>query len=290
VGLSAVALVLVARLVSGRELLAALGGLRPGPLIVVLACIALDRVLMAAKWGILLRAQNLARPLGELVRTYFVATFYGSFLPTGVGGDVIRVFQVSRGKEEIGRVTASVVMERALGLIALAVLVSLCLGVYALTARPDLLPLLGVAVLASLAGVGGVAFALHGRLPARLARFAEAFRAYAGHRGALARFTAFSFLEHLVPVVAVYWTARALGYRVGFPAFLVIIPIDLFVTRIPISIDAVGVREGLYVSLFAQAGLGASQAFLLALVGRVVTLAGVLPGCFLRLGRTKNPA
>jgi uncharacterized membrane protein YbhN (UPF0104 family) len=283
---SAVALALVVRLVSGREIMAALAGADLRWILVALGCVALDRVVMAGKWRILLAAQGLVHSLGELVRVYFVATFYGSFLPTGVGGDVIRIMQVSRGPERGPAVTASVVMERVLGLIATAVLVAVTTGGFVLGRRPDLEPFLGLAFAAVLLGIGGLAFALHGpwheRLPGPLARFALAFRVYSGRWGALARFFGWSFLEQLIPVVAVYSMAMALGYELGFPVFLLVIPLDLFVSRIPISVDAIGIREGLYVALFGQAGLGASEAFLLALVGRVVTLVGLLPGCFLR--------
>jgi uncharacterized membrane protein YbhN (UPF0104 family) len=98
----------------------------------------LDRVVMAGKWRILLAAQGLVHSLGELVRTYFVATFYGTFLPTGVGGDVIRIMQVGRGNERALAVTASVVMERVLGLIASAVLVVLTASGFVVRTRPDL--------------------------------------------------------------------------------------------------------------------------------------------------------
>jgi uncharacterized membrane protein YbhN (UPF0104 family) len=281
--MSAVALVLVIRMVSGEELRRALAGARLAPLALALACVVLDRVLMAAKWGILLRAQGLKRPLAELVRIYFVSTFFGSFLPTGVGADVIRVFQVARGKGEMGAATASVIMERALGLIALATLVLVCLSTFVLRERADLAPFLGVVVLVLVLGFGGLAWALHGRLPARLARFVEVFRVYAGHRPALARFFGFSVVEHLVPVIANYFLARALGIELSLWTFLLVIPIVLFLVRIPISLDGLGIQEGLYVTLFAHAGLGPSQAFLLSLAGRAALVIGLLPGCFLGL-------
>ena len=63
------------------------------------------------------------------------------------------------------------------------------------------------------------------------------------------------------------------------------IPIVIFIVRIPISLDGLGIQEGLYVALFAYAGLSASESFLLSLVGRVVTLVGMLPGAFQKLGR-----
>jgi glycosyltransferase 2 family protein len=288
VALSAIALFLVIRLVSGRELVAALREAQPWPLLVSIGCMVLDRVMMALKWGILLRAIGIVRPLRELVRIYLVGTFYGSFLPTGVGGDVIRVIEVARGREEIAAATASVVMERVLGLIALVLLVFLCLLAFAAVEgdrfRHLLLPVAAIFV----AGILGLAWALHGRIPQRLERFAAAFRRYAGERPALRHFFGLSFLEQLLPVAANYWMSRALGLEVSFLAFLMIIPIILFVARIPISIDGLGLVEGLYVWLFAYAGLGPSESFLLALMGRVFTVLASLPGMFLRKQRPAN--
>ncbi len=284
--LSAVALFLVLRVISGREVLAALAGARPVWLVLAGLIVVLDRILMGWKWGILLAAQGVVRPLGELVRAYFISTFYGTFLPTGIGGDVIRVVQVSHGRAAAMAVTASVVMERALGLVALTVLVVLTAATYIVVAHAHLIPLLTMAVALTVVGVGGLAYALHGPLlkglPGRLERFVTAFRVYAGQRGALTRFFWWSFVEQLVPVVAVYCQARALSIDLSFWVFLVVVPLDMFITRIPISVDAIGIREGLYVALFGQAGLGPSEAFLLALVGRAVTLLGLLPGAFLR--------
>jgi uncharacterized protein (TIRG00374 family) len=279
--------------VDGRTLVTALGRARPLWLALGLLWVVLDRVIMAAKWGILLKVQGLDRPLGELVRVYFAGTFFGSFLPTGVGGDVIRVLQVARGRSEIGRATASVIMERVIGILALAALVVPCLGVFVLRERPDLLPLLGAVLLVFAVGAALLAVALGGRmpgadrlkrrLPARLIRFADTFRLYARARRALAVFFLCSLVEQLVPVAANQAMGRALDLPVRFTTFLLVIPIILFLVRIPISFDGFGIQEGLYVGLFARAGVPASEAFLLALLGRMITLIGVLPGAFVRV-------
>jgi glycosyltransferase 2 family protein len=286
--LSAVALFLVVRLVSGRDLVAALREAQPWPLLVSIGCMLLDRVVMAFKWGILLCAIGIVRPLRELVRIYLVGTFYGSFLPTGVGGDVIRVLEVARGRDEIAAVTASVVMERVLGLIALVLVVFGCLVAFAAREGGRFGQLLLPVAIMFIAGVLGLAWALHGRLPRRLERFAAAFRRYAGERPALGQFFALSLVEQLLPVAANYWMSRALGLEVSFLTFLLIIPIILFVARIPISIDGLGLVEGLYVWLFAYAGLGPSESFLLALMGRVFTVLASLPGMFLRKQKSAN--
>jgi glycosyltransferase 2 family protein len=286
--LSAVALILVARLVSARELLRVIGSAHWIPLLGALVATLADRVMMAWKWRMLLQGLGVHRRLKEVIRIYFVGTFYGSFLPTGVGGDVIRVFQVGGTREDLGAATASVIMERAIGLIASALLVVGCLWFLVDREHTDLRRLLVGVALALVLGVGGLAWLLHGRLPARLARIAAVFRRYANQPALLGRFFGLSFVEQFLPVVTCYAIGRALDYPVTFGMFVLIIPITLFFARIPISIDGLGVTEALYVLLFSRAGLDPTQSFALAMIGRVVMLCAVLPGVF--LGRPKPPA
>jgi hypothetical protein len=192
------------------------------------------------------------------------------------------VIEVARGREEIAAATASVVMERVLGLLALVLVVFGCLVAFAAQEGGRFGQLLLPVALLMVAGVIGLAWALHGRIPRRLERFAAAFRRYAGERAALRSFFGLSLVEQLLPVAANYWMSRALGLEVSFLTFVMTIPIILFVARIPISIDGLGLVEGLYVWLFAYAGLGPSESFLLALMGRVFTVLASLPGMFLR--------
>jgi hypothetical protein len=243
--------------------------------------------MMAWKWRMLLEGVGIRRPLGEAIRVYFVGTFYGSFLPTGVGGDLIRVWQIARNREEAGAATASVVMERAIGLIASGLLVTGCLWYLVERARPDLSHILLVVAIALGLAVAGLLWLLHGKLPPRVARIASVFRRYAGQPALLGRFFVLTFLEQLLPVVASYAVSQGLGFPVSIWEFLLIIPVTLFFARIPISIDGLGVVEGLYVFLFAHAGLGPTESFLLALVGRLVTVVAVLPGVF--FGRPRAP-
>ena len=53
----------------------------------------------AWRWGLLLRAQRIMVRLGTLLRSYLVATFFNNFLPSNIGGDVIRVRDTARAAD-----------------------------------------------------------------------------------------------------------------------------------------------------------------------------------------------
>jgi uncharacterized membrane protein YbhN (UPF0104 family) len=69
--------------------------LNPLYLIGVVGVIYLDRMLMAYKWGNLLRALNVRVPFFISLRLYFVAPLIGMFLPVNIGEDMFRVYSLS---------------------------------------------------------------------------------------------------------------------------------------------------------------------------------------------------
>ena len=55
-------------------------------------CLYLLMVLASTwRWRILLRAQHVAMPFTSLTASFLVATFFNNFLPSNIGGDVVRI-------------------------------------------------------------------------------------------------------------------------------------------------------------------------------------------------------
>ena len=77
-----------------------------------------------------------ARPsLRRVMRIFFVSTFVGTFLPASVGGDLVRAYALSSERVPIAISVASVVMDRALGVMSI-----LLLGVVSVSVAPDRAP------------------------------------------------------------------------------------------------------------------------------------------------------
>ena len=72
----------------------------------------------SVKWQILLKAQGIRVPLGSLLSFTFVGLFFGNFLPTNVGGDLVRGYDLARHTLLPAETAVSVVVDRMLGLIA----------------------------------------------------------------------------------------------------------------------------------------------------------------------------
>ena len=100
--------------------------------LLLLAALAVSLVTtwgMAWRWQLLLTPRGLREPLGWLVRVYFVGYAAGQVLPTGLGGDALRIVEHARRRRgRTSEVTAAVVLERAIGMAGVLVMAAVGLG------------------------------------------------------------------------------------------------------------------------------------------------------------------
>src|SRR5687768_5266828 len=82
--------------------------------------VVIDRVLMAWRWIVLLRAveQPPHVPLHRLIRLFFVSTFVGTFTPGSIGGDAMRVMSLARLGTSTSAAVGSVAVDRMLGTVS----------------------------------------------------------------------------------------------------------------------------------------------------------------------------
>ena len=71
------------------------------------------------RWQTLLDAQHVRVPIGWLLNSYLVATFFNNFLPSNIGGDVIRIRDTAAQAGSKTLATTVVLMDRGLGLLGL---------------------------------------------------------------------------------------------------------------------------------------------------------------------------
>ena len=256
----------------------------PGAVLAAIGLCALDRVTMAYKWWLLLRARRMSVTFGTAVRAYFASSLYGLILPVTVGADAVRI--VALRHAGVPDVTASIVVERAIGFVATAsvALVSSLLLASAVAGFAD------QALIRVLVGAigGGVALfvvslvaagraAKWRRTPGVIRRIAESYSLYRRHPGVLALFYLLSVFESLL-FAGTVWILAA-GMRVPFPllAAVATVPLSLAVARLPVSLGGFGVQEAAFVYLAGLVGVPADEAFSVFLLAGGTMLATLLP-------------
>jgi uncharacterized protein (TIRG00374 family) len=227
------------------------------------------------RWQWLLNAVGARVPFRHVVYLYFIGSFFNTFLPTGFGGDVVRVLEIGPGATS-DQAAGTALVDRLTGFIILFVLALVTLP-FSYQLLPANLTL--IITLMALAVLAGSALLFEGRLLRRLTAWlprsvslagdAWIGKTYAvitayGRRGVLGALF-WSLVFNLLQVGANVLVARALGVAVSAWVFFMIVPLATAVLLVPISISGFGVREGLYVAVFGQLGVGAPLALALSL-------------------------
>ena len=256
-----------------REVLAAAAGAQLPLLLFAYALNFVGVLITAVRWRGLLEAHGVNAPMGFLVRSVLVGVFFNNFLPSTVGGDAMRAYDLYRLAQRSAPMT-SVVVDRLLGLIVLTLfaLVSLPFASQ-LTSRTPGLSLLVVGGGAGLlivawsifsAGSFGILLRMLSKLPAGLSapagRLFGGFGAYRGQTAALVRGFGWSFLLQSNVILYYVVIARAFGYDIPVIDFFLMVPLVLYVMMVPITVNGIGLRENVFALFFAAYGIGNSGA------------------------------
>ena len=242
-------------------------------------------ILSAWRWQRVLAVFDAETRLGNLVTHYLAGQFVGNFLPSTIGGDVLRVSRLASSSTVPGSsVFASVVIERLTGWIVLPVLT-----LAGLLLSPSLLGL-GVASRLALALSIGTLLLLAGIvIAAGSRRMAGRFAANVGwtrfigavHLGidslrrrpsAAAGIIAVATAYQLSPVLVAWFVTQALGLHLPMVALLAFTPVVAIAQVLPLSLNGLGIREGALVLFLGPLGVSAGQAVTLGLIIYALTL------------------
>ena len=264
-----------------------------------LLLVAADRLVMAVRWLLLLRAAGVDLPAAAALRIFLTSSFVGSFLPAGVGADAARAYAVAARTSRGSQAVASVGIDRILGLVAIAALGLAGLAGWAQHVEPALRArLIGAAALggAAIVAVFWVDRLARAWMPAawrdtrwgwRVLRLGDAIGAYRAHPRVLAQVLALSVVVQLVRVFQAYGLGRGLGLEIGLPYYLVFMPIAMLLLLLPVSVSGFGLPQAAIVWLLRPVGVPDAEALALSTLIIVVGILGNLPGALLYAVRRK---
>ncbi len=268
-----------------------------GLVILAIGMVLIDRVWMGAKWMILLRAQDVHASFLSCVRSYFMASLLGLVLPTSVGSDVIRLMSFSVRAGEREKIAASIVVEKILGMFAMLLLVTICSFLLIQTSSvihwKYFYFILSGLLAISIFFVGSLYYLprlklkrFNWKIFKKLGNVISSYQQFRFYPKAMISFFVLSFLEQFMPFIFIFILAKAFELPGSALSYFMVVPFIYFVARIPISVDAIGVLEGLYVLLFPIVGLDKTDALCLGLASRIVTTMGhLMGGAFYFIGR-----
>lgn len=243
--------------------------------------------LQAERWRLLLGVQEIVLTRWRVWRLTVIGMFFSLFLPGGTGGDLVKIFYAM--KETTSKKSAallSVLVDRMMGLLALVGVTCVigALRLPLLLSKPDtrallggLLVILGASVGLVIAGFIVDRFNLARHIPnwlplrAKIIEFSSAFSVYARSPKVMGATFLISVPAHLLYFLSFYFAARAFGLFGGPSGVLdvfSVLPIIQTIASLPVSFSGVGVREGLFQSIFSELyGTPESMAALISISG-----------------------
>src|SRR5215203_4957795 len=79
----------------------------------------------AFRWDVLLRAQHVRLPFRYLTQSFLVATFFNNFLPSNIGGDVVRITDTAKAAGSKTLATTVILIDRGIGLLGLVLVAAI---------------------------------------------------------------------------------------------------------------------------------------------------------------------
>ena len=294
----AVSLGLLALLVSRSDTPRLWGYVRSASVPWLLGAIGLYFLMILAsawRWGLLLAAQGVEVPGRTLTSSFLVATFFNNFLPSNIGGDVVRIADTARAAGSRTLAATVVLADRGLGLLGLILLAAIAATV---AGGPGLAdgPVPAVwlwAGFAAATAAAAPALLLPGGLVRLLAPIRRIHPEWIGPRlerlgGVLARFRdapgpllacfAGAVLVQLLLVGFYAAVAHAIGVGVSPWHMAVVVPVSFVVQMIPLSVNGFGLREATFSFYFARLGLPIEAALVISLLGAGLVMLFSLSG------------
>ena len=252
------------------------------------------------RWDRLLRAQHVVVERTKLAESIWVSLFFNNFLPSNIGGDVMRITDTARAAGSKTLATTVVLVDRALGLTALLVVAAAgafvlwLTGVYVPGSRWLWLACIAL-VVAAVSVIAMPDFVGHLLGPVRALnkpwvteraqRLEEAVMRFGKAPGVMAGAFGAAIVVQLALVAFYLLTAKGLSVPLPMLLGAVLIPVSLVVQMAPISINGFGVREAVFAFFFRRFGLSPDAAVALSLVSTGMVMALSLVGGLLFVKR-----
>lgn len=239
-----------------------------------------NSLLWGLRWKRILEAAGVQIELRLLVKYNFVGSFFSLFLPTAIGGDVARLFDISERTEKFADALSSVLLDRVIGLVSLVFLALFALAAGNQFVGGNTVYLSTISLLVFLALTWALFFSsvISGWV-IRLFHLPLLKRALGGVQNLylsldlirrspsnLVSALGVSVVAQILEVLSVIWIALSINIEVQPVYYFIFIPIIWILTLMPVSLGGLGVREGAFVLLFSNVGVSPAEAVALSVL------------------------
>jgi hypothetical protein len=238
--------------------------------VLAIMLVFLSRITVAMRWHVLMSSAGTGITIRQSMRLTFAMLFASNFLPTTIGGDVVRLAGAIRLGFDQAISVASLVVDRLIGMagMAMGLIFAIPSYIYDFKDASDL-HLMAISWLIPLAH----------KIMRFLQELAQAGKVWLHKPRSLFSSLAFTWVHMLCTFSTVWLLLRGMGEDIPFWLVMGLWSATYFVTLLPISINGLGVQELAMTYFYVTiGGISASSGLTLALMMRVLQMIASLPG------------
>jgi len=237
-------------------------------------------ILCLWRWEMLLKAAKIKLSLKRIIISFSGGIFFSLFLPSTIGGDLVRSIDLAAHTNRPREVVATVLLDRLSGYVGLVILALLAVFLGGKFAQ-DKSIVFSIAVITTLLIV--ILLALFnkflyskinmllnspsaGRIREAIKNLHQEIYYFREHKRVMLRSLMLSLIIQSIQPITFYLTAVSLGIKINLIYFFIFIPIIGAITMLPISIGGLGLRDATTIFFFAKAGVNKDLAFAMSLL------------------------
>lgn len=251
--------------------------------IIYVAILTVGMVISSLKWKILADYKKFKLKLFDYFKFYLAGTFINNFMPSFVGGDAYKAYQVGKTDGRYTEATSTVLMDRFTGLVGamiLALLFSL-LNIMDVI-KSNILIAVNIIIILSLSSdilITAMRKSVFWRdlarriFPEKIANLMREIYSFADDKKIIKKSIfmamAFDFIGIALVNYVLFWS---LGIHMNIIDYLSVIFLTSIVASVPISLNNIGIKEWSYITFFGALGIASSPVITVAILSRALQM------------------
>ncbi len=263
----------------------------------------LGNIFCVLRWNMLLKAAKMHLSLRRVLVSFAGGMFFNLFLPSTIGGDMMRAIDLSRHTNRSREVVATVLLDRISGYVGLVLiaLFAVIIGGHLIENTSVIVSVVLITVILIL----GLLVLYNTRIYSKISAFLQAGRAsrirgyikdlhheihiFKHNKKVIVNNIIFSLLVQMTGPIMFYLIAASMGLKLKLIYFFVYIPIIGAVSMLPISIGGLGLRDAITIYFFGKAGVAKDLAFAMSLVNfSFILITGIAGGLIYYVFTVRN--
>ncbi len=257
-----------------------------GTILIALLLQLASTYLAAYRWRAISKLLVFREKLSFYVNSYFKGAFFNQVLPSSIGGDAVRIIDLTRKGYEKKDAFYGVFVDRVVGLVGLLVLNLVASILFFGTFEKDFSLLV---IFISASGIAGFALLFHLDKITFLSKYkgldlfyrlARRLNTLYADRTLLYKHISISVGVHLLSVLVIFALADSININMSIQTFLIAVPPVFLLTIIPISLAGWGIREGAMIGIFMLVGADETKILAMSILYGILLIIASFPGSY----------